>query len=82
MSKRYIVKSITFDGDCIVDTIDDGYYTTDKTDLENLCRTLNEYDNEIRELKDFIRNLTNFKGEILLSNGRAYKREYVERLLE
>ena len=82
MSERYIVKSITFDGDCIVDTTDGGYYTTDKTDLENLCRTLNEYDKEIGELKDFIRNLTNFKGEILLSNGRAYKREYVERLLE
>lgn len=73
---------MTFDGDCIVDTTDDGYYTTDNQDLENLCRTLNEYDKEIGELKDFIRNLTNFKGEILLSNGRSYKREYVERLLE
>ena len=82
MSKRFIVKNITFDGDCIVDTTDGGYYTTDNQDLENLCRTLNEYDKEIGELKDFIRNLTNFKGEILLSNGRAYKREYVERLLE
>ena len=82
MSKRFIVKNITFDGDCIVDTTDGGYYTTDKTDLENLCRTLNEYDKEIGELKDFIRNLTNFKGEIVLMNGRAYKWEYVERLLE
>ena len=82
MSKRYIVKSIIFDGDCIVDTIDDGYYTTDKTDLENLCGTLNELDGKNNELKEFIRNLTNYKGEILLSNGRAYKREYVERLLE
>ena len=43
---------------------------------------LNEYDEENRELKEFIRNLTNYKGEILLLNGRAYKREYVERLLE
>jgi hypothetical protein len=82
MSERFIVKSITFDGDCIVDTTDDGYYTTDKTDLENLCGTLNEFNEENKRLKEFIRNLTNFKGEILLSNGRAYKREYVERLLE
>ena len=48
-------------------------------DVVNL---LNEYDEENRELKEFIRNLTNFKGEIVLMNGRAYKREYVERLLE
>ena len=82
MSKRFIVKNIMFDGDCIVDTTDEGYYTTDNQDLENLCGTLNEYDKKNKELKEFIRNLTNFKGEILLSNGRSYKREYVERLLE
>ena len=43
---------------------------------------LNEYYEENKELKEFIRNLTNYKGEIVLMNGRAYKREYVERLLE
>ena len=48
-------------------------------DVANL---LNEYDKENRELKDFIRNLTNYKGEIVLGNGRCYNKAYVERLLE
>ena len=50
--------------------------------LNDLCEVLNELNDKNKELKEFIRNLTNFKGEILLRNGRAYKREYVERLLE
>ena len=45
-AKRFIVKNIMFDGDSIVDTIDSGYYTTDKQDLENLCKLLNELHEE------------------------------------
>ena len=49
-AKRFIVKNIMFDGDCIVDTTDKGYYTTDKQDLENLCELLNEQHEQIQEL--------------------------------
>lgn len=49
--KRFIVKNIMFDGDCIVDTTDDGYYTTDKQDLENLCELLNELVEENQRLR-------------------------------
>lgn len=44
--KRFIVKNMMFDGDSIVDTTDGGYYTTDKQDLENLCKLLNELHEE------------------------------------
>ncbi len=60
----------------------ESYICLNEREAEEVCELLNELDEKNNELKDFIRNLTNFKGEILLSNGRAYKREYVERLLE
>jgi hypothetical protein len=60
----------------------ESYICLNEREAEEVCELLNELDEKNNELKEFIRNLTNFKGEILLSNGRAYKREYVERLLE
>ncbi len=56
-AKRFIVKNIMFDGDCIVDTTDGGYYTTDKQDLENLCDVLNELHEENRQLKKEVEEL-------------------------
>ncbi len=58
------------------------YDLSDFDGMISVTECLNELDGKNNELKEFIRNLTNYKGEILLSNGRAYKREYVERLLE
>lgn len=40
--KRFTVENIIFDGYCIVDNTDGGYYAYDEKDLENLCETLNE----------------------------------------
>ena len=71
MSERF--EYIPFDG-----FTDNGEYISPY----NVVNLLNEFDEENKRLKEFIRNLTNFKGEIVLGNGRAYKREYVERLLE
>ena len=60
----------------------ESYICLNEREAEEVCELLNELDEKNNELKEFIRNLTNFKGEIVLGNGRAYKREYVERLLE
>ena len=46
-----------FDGDCIVDTTDDGYYTTDKQDLENLCELLNELTEKNERLRRCINEI-------------------------
>ena len=58
--KRFIVKNIMFDRDCIVDTTDESYYTTDKQDLENLCEVLNELADENEQLRK--ENQTLIKG--------------------
>jgi len=42
---------------------------------------LNEFNDEIKELKSFIKKLTNRNGEILLMNGYGYTKSYVEKLL-
>ena len=55
--KRFTVKNIMFDGDCIVDNTDGGYYTTDKQDLNNLCETLNELHEENERLRRCINEI-------------------------
>ena len=49
--KRFEVKNIIFDGDCIVDHTDGGYYAYDEQDLKNLCETLNEFVEENQQYK-------------------------------
>ena len=55
--KRFTVKNIMFDGDSIVDNTDNGYFTGDKQDLENLCEVLNELYEENNLLKDIIKDI-------------------------
>lgn len=49
--KRFEVKNIIFDGYCIVDNTDGGYYAYDEQDLKNLCETLNEFVEENQQYK-------------------------------
>ena len=49
--KRFEVKNIIFDGYCIVDNTDGGYYAYEEQDLENLCETLNEFVEENQQYK-------------------------------
>ena len=49
--KRFKVEKNIFDGYCIVDSTIDGYYAYDKQDLERLCDSLNELNDENEQLK-------------------------------
>jgi hypothetical protein len=81
MSKRFTIWELNKSQ--IEDNVElESYICLNEREAEEVCELLNELDEKNNELKEFIRNLTNFKGEILLLNGRSYKREYVERLLE
>ena len=53
---RFTVKHIIFDGYCIVDNTTEGYYAYDKQDLQNLCKTLNELNDENEELKNRLKD--------------------------
>ena len=50
-NKRFTVEHIIFDGYCIVDNTDGGYYAYEEQDLENLCETLNEFVEENQQYK-------------------------------
>lgn len=50
-NKRFTVEHIIFDGYCIVDNTDGGYYAYDEQDLKNLCETLNEFVEENQQYK-------------------------------
>ena len=54
MTKRFRVEKQTFDGYCIVDNHFDGYYAYEKQDLEKLCETLNDLNDENKILKNKI----------------------------
>ena len=49
--KRFTVENIIFDGYCIVDNTDGGYYAYEEQDLKNLCETLNEFVEENQQYK-------------------------------
>lgn len=50
--------------------------------IDNLFRTVEKLDKENEELKSFIKKLQDKNGDILLYNGYAYTKKYVEGILK
>lgn len=65
--KRFKVEKNIFDGYCIADNTIDGYYAYDKQDLERLCDSLNELNDENKQLK--------YDATVLIQANQDYRRE-------
>lgn len=78
MNSKWIVKRISFDGDCIYNTEEEYYYTYDKYDLEKICEILNNLETENLVQQDLIRQLKIALMTDDRENFLKYRKKFVE----
>ena len=71
--KRFRVEKQIFDGYCIVDNHFEGYYAYEKQDLEKLCETLNDLNDENEKLKKDCSNLIDDNTEYVAEINQMHK---------